>query len=161
MHSTNNIQLINPISINEPSIYNILSSKHKNIVKNNINFDFYSAINYKSLSVPSYELSKILGILLDNAIDAALLSEEKEITLACKNLKNGFCQITLKNSYINKDVNIQKIYEKGYSSKKVKSGLGLWEVSKIIEKFPNMMLSTEKDNDYFTQILQIPIKDVS
>lgn len=160
MNATNTMQLINTTNINEPSIYNLLSLKHKIIMQNNIKFDFYSSINYKALSIPAYELSKILGILLDNAIDAALLSDEKEISLTCRSYKNNIYQITLRNSYINKDVNIRDIYKKGFSSKKVKSGLGLWEVSKLVEEFPNISLSTQKTNEYFTQNLQIPIKDV-
>lgn len=161
MHATNNIQLINATSINEPSIYNIISAKHKLIVQNNIKFDFYSSINYKALAIPPYEISKILGILLDNAIEAALLSNEKEISMACKNYKNSTYLITIKNSYKNKDVNIDEIYKKGTSSKKVKSGLGLWEVSKIIDEFPDISLSTTKSKDYFIQALQIPTKELS
>lgn len=159
INCTNNLQLINIKNINEPSIYNILSSKHQIILQNNIKFDFYSTINYKSLSIPPYELSKILGILLDNAIDAAILSSEKEISLTCKNYNKKSYQIILKNTYINKDVNIKDIYQKGYSTKSIKSGLGLWEVSKIMESFPNISLSTKKDDDYFTQLLYIPIKE--
>ena len=88
MQSVNNIQLINLNTINEPSIYNLISSKHKIILQNNIKFEFHNSINYKKLPIHSYELSKILGILLDNAIDASLLSKEKrwpDQRTICKN----------------------------------------------------------------------------
>ncbi len=158
MCSANNLQLININNINDPSIYNILCSKHKTILKNNIKFNFFNSINYKDLSIPSYDLSKVLGILLDNAIEAALISPEREISLNCKYKKNNFYQIIIKNSYVNKDIDIKEIFKKGFSSKKVKSGLGLWEVSNIIGNFPNVSLITEKDDTYFTQTLKIPAK---
>ena len=160
MQAVNNIQLINTNNINEPSIYNLISSKHKIMLQNNIKFEFYNSINFKTLPIPSYEFSKILGILLDNAIDASLLSKEKEISLICR-CKNNNYSIILKNSYINKDVNTEKIYQKGFSTKKIKSGLGLWEVSKILENFPQISLITQKDDNYFTQSLQITSKSTS
>jgi two-component system sensor histidine kinase AgrC len=130
------------------------------MLQNNIKFEFYNSINYKTLPIPSYEFSKILGILLDNAIDASLLSKEKEISLICR-CKNNNYSIILKNSYINKDVNTEKIYQKGFSTKKIKSGLGLWEVSKILGNFLQISLITQKDNNYFTQSLQITSKSTS
>lgn len=123
LSNSNNLQKINTISINEPSIYNLLASKYKTILKNNLKFDFYSTINYKKLCVSPYELSRILGIFLDNAIEASSISKEKELLISCETLKNKKHQIIIKNSYTNKDVDIDKIFLKGYSSKKIKSGL--------------------------------------
>jgi two-component system sensor histidine kinase AgrC len=125
LYSCSTMQKINTTSINEPSIYNIFASKYKIILKNNLKFDFYSTINYKKLYISPYELSKILGIFLDNAIEASCLSTEKEISVTCETLKNKNQQIIIKNSYSNKDVDINKIYLKGNSSKNIKSGLRL------------------------------------
>lgn len=154
----NNLQTINNVLINEPSLYNLFASKHKIIIKNKLRFDFYSTINYKKLYISAYELSKILGIFIDNAIEAAKLTNEKEIFISCETLKNKKQQFIIKNSYNNKDINIDKIYKKGYSSKEIKSGLGLWEVSNIIKDNPNLTLSTEKDSKYFIQKLTISNK---
>ena len=123
INKTNNTQIITPSNINEPSIYNLLITKHNNIIQKNLNFNFYSAINYKDLTISPYDFSKILGIFLDNAIDAATKSYEKEISLSCELNKNKDFQIIIKNSYINKDVDVNKIFLKGYSSKDIKSGL--------------------------------------
>ena len=97
--------------------------KYNNIVKKKLKFKFYSGIDFKKLSISPYDFSKILGILLDNSIEAASKSNEKEITLDCEIDRKNNYQITLKNSYTNKDVDLCKIYSKGYSSKSVKSGL--------------------------------------
>ena len=161
LSNVNNIQKINITSINEPSIYNLFTIKNKAIIKNHLKFDFYSDINYKNLAISPYDLSKILGIFIDNAIDAATISPEKEISIICKNVKNKFSQITIKNTYQNKDVSIKDMFSKGYSSKDVKSGLGLWEVSKIINSTSNVSLETDKDENYFMQRLTLNYKELN
>lgn len=60
-----------------------------------------------------------------------------------------------KNTYLNKDVDLEKIFEKGLSSKENHSGIGLWEVRKYVKKSKNLDLYTSKDNKYFKQELFI------
>ena len=62
--------------------------------------------------------------------------------------------------YINKNINIDRIFEKGYSSKKddtsnQKHGLGLWEIKKYLEKNTNLDLYTTKNDEFFTQQFEI------
>lgn len=98
---------------------------------------------------------------MDNAIEASKNSEEKEIYFeisTSSNLDIKRTIITIENSYFNKDVDLNKIYEKGYTSKTSNldsHGLGLWEVNKIINKSQNMNLTTDKNDKFFIQKLQI------
>ncbi len=62
------------------------------------------------------------GILLDNAIEASSLSNEKKIIFEVLPVptfdnSNSVVNITIENSYSNKDVNLDKISEKGFTSK--------------------------------------------
>ena len=50
---------------------------------------------------------------------------------------------------------IEKIYEKGYSTKPHNTGLGLWEVEKILKKHKNITRFTSKDNKLFKQQIEI------
>ena len=64
----------------------------------------------------------------------------------------------VENSYLNKDVDIEKIYEKGFTSKKGNKsshGIGLWEVRKLIGKRTDLDLFTTKNNNFFRQQLEI------
>ena len=54
-----------------------------------------------------------------------------------------------------KDVDTQKIFEKGVSEKENHTGLGLWEVRKIINKNKNTNLYTSKTEHLFSQQLEI------
>ena len=63
----------------------------------------------------------------------------------------------LKSIKVSKDtnINIEKIYEKGYSTKPHNTGLGLWEVEKILKKHKNITRFTSKDNKLFKQQIEI------
>ena len=100
-----------------------------------------------------YEFSKILGILLDNAIDAAKNSVEREVFVSAEISKNLTQTIAIKNSYSNKDIDIKSIFNKGFSTKKIKSGIGLWEVKEIVKRYPNAKIHTSKDDEFFIQKL--------
>lgn len=66
--------------------------------------------------------------------------------------------ISIKNSYSNKDVNLNRIREKGYTSKTTDDGshgLGLWEVNKILNKSTNLNLHTDKNAKLFIQNLEM------
>ena len=64
--------------------------------------------------------------------------------------------IIIENPFKNSLIDINKIYEKGFSSKKKKidHGLGLWKVKQILKKNKNMMIYTSRDK-LFKQQLEI------
>ena len=63
--------------------------------------------------------------------------------------------LTIENTYNNKQICIDQIFEKNYTTKPHNTGLGLWEVRKILSKNSNLNLHTTKNNDYFSQQLEI------
>ena len=152
----NNIATLNPNVINNPGIYNLLSSKyHKADEKHiKINLEFFLDLN--TLHIKIYEFSRILGILLDNAIDASSECEEKIINIKFRNEnKNNRQVVIIENTFNNKDVNTETIFNKGFSSKENHSGLGLWEVRQILKKNNNLNLHTEISGKFFRQQLEI------
>jgi len=96
------------------------------------------------------------GILLDNAIEAASECTEKIINVSIKNDEKNLRQLlVIENTYSNKDVDTDKIFEKGFSTKSNNTGLGLWEVRQILRKNNNLNLYTTKDDKFFRQQLEI------
>ncbi len=103
-----------------------------------------------------YEFARILGILLDNAIDAASICNEKILNIEFRNdAKNKRNIILIENTYNNKDVDIDQIFNKGITGKENHTGLGLWEVRQILKKNNNVNLYTDKNDKYFLQQLEI------
>lgn len=115
-------------------------------------------INFQELNISTYELCRILGILLDNAIEATKQCEEKIINIKfIKDFKVNRKLIIIENSFNQPDIDLEKIYEKGYSTKTEdleQHGLGLWTVRKILSKSDNLNLFTTIDN-LFRQQLEI------
>ena len=106
--------------------------------------------------MPIYEFSRILGILLDNSIEAAKDCEKKEINILFREARKQHTQIIIiENTYLDKSVDIKKIFEKGITGKENHSGIGLWEINEILKRNNNVVLHTSKDEELFKQELQI------
>lgn len=104
------------------------------------------------------DFTRILGILLDNAIDAAKECDKKEINVTFrKDVDNRMIMVIIQNTYRNKDVDTEKIFLKGLTSKENHSGLGLWKVRQILNKNNNLNLYTTKNDEYFSQQFEIYI----
>lgn len=152
----NNVRMLNPNIINNPGIYNLIVSKYKKATDLDININFEFFFDFENLHMPIYEFSRILGILLDNAIEAAKECEEKQINLIFRESRKQHVQLVIiENTYTNKDIDTKQIFEKGISGKENHSGIGLWEVNNIVKKNNNIVLNTTKDEKYFKQELQI------
>lgn len=153
----NNVSLIDPKIFNEPAIYGVVGAKYFSASEENIPFEIEITSSIKDINFSKPELSRIFGILLDNAIEAVRKVDNKYIKLEIhhNNIK-GADVIRIINSFntINKP-NLDTIYEKGVSSKKVKSGIGLWEVKKMINKTKNSQIYATIEGDKFVQNLVI------
>lgn len=80
-NNINNLAAINPEAINNPSIYAILADKYNKAISKNIQLELGVFIDLNSLHIDTYELTRILGILLDNSIEAAQECGKKYISV--------------------------------------------------------------------------------
>lgn len=155
--NVNNISAIDPKIFNEPAIYGVVGAKYFYATDHDITFELDITSDIKNISFSKPELSKIFGILLDNAIEATQKAKEKYIRLEIHFDDKKFADvIRVINTYdtsINIDLN--NIYEKGVSSKKVKSGIGLWEVKKLVKKNKHSQIYATIEKDKFVQNLII------
>ena len=157
-HKTNNLYALSPTVINHPAIYHLLATKYYEADQKNIqiNLDVFLDLNEIEARMRIYDFTRILGILLDNAIDAATECEKKTINVTFrKDLGKNMIAVIIQNTYNNKDVNTETIYQKGVSSKENHSGLGLWKVRQILMHNNNLNLFTTKNDEFFTQQFEI------
>ena len=152
----NNLTTLNPTSINNPAVYSILASKYHKADELGIKINLEFFLDLNTLNINIYEFSRILGILIDNAIEEAQKCKEKMVKVIFRREnKNRRATIIVENTYSNKNVDTEKIFEKGISGKKNHSGIGLWEVRHYVEKSKNLDLFTTKNEKYFVQQLEI------
>ena len=153
----NEKQSINNDIISNPAILNLINNKIKEAEKKSIKIKLEVYIDLNTLKVPTYDLCRILGILIDNAIEACLGCETKVISIKfLRDKYNNRNLIIIENPYKNYLIDVKKIYEKGFSSKKdkISHGLGLWKVKQILSKNKNIQIYTSRDK-LFKQQLEI------
>ena len=152
----NNLYVLNPEIVNNDGIYNLIVKKYNEAEQKNVKVNISFLLDLNTLKMKIYEFGRILGILLDNAIEASSECEEKIINLTFRNdTKNSRQLVKIENTYSNKNVDTEKIFEKGISGKENHTGLGLWEVNKLLHKNNNLALFTTKNDKYFSQQLEI------
>lgn len=142
-----------------PAIYNIINNKYLEAKKDNININVEVYVDLNSIKIKTYELCRVLGILIDNAIEATRECENKQINIKfIKDNYNNRNLVIIENPCKNTLLDLSKLKEKGFTTKKDKlfHGLGLWRVNQIVKKNENLRLTTSReDNKIFKQQLEI------
>lgn len=152
----NNLGALDPSVINHPAIFTLIASKYDRATKENITMNINCFLDLTTLNMKIYEFTRVLGILLDNAIEAAKECNHKVIQLEIrKDTKRHRQLVIIENTYQEKEIDTEKIYEKNYSTKPGNTGLGLWEVRQILKRNQNLNLFTSVDNEYFKQQLEM------
>lgn len=151
-----NLSTLNPDTINNPAVYAVLARKYYQADTDGIKISLNCFIDFNCLKMGIYEFTRILGILMDNAIEAASECSKKIINVSIISDQTRNRQLLIiENTYKNKNVDLNKIFEKGVSSKPNNTGLGLWEVNKIVSKHNNLARFTSKSDDFFKQQIEI------
>ena len=153
---SNNLTTLSPKVVNNPAIYNVLAAKYHKADSLGIKINLEAFLDLNGLNMKIYEFTRILGILMDNAIEAASECENKVINVCFRKDNSRHMKLlVIENTYKNKDINTDKIFEKGYSTKNGNTGLGLWEVRQILKKNNNLNLFTTKNSEFFIQQFEI------
>ncbi len=146
--------------IKESGLKALLVFKIAMIERKNIDFELVVDEDIENTIIPSEDLSQVLGIFLDNAIDAAIQSEDPYVTMSILKNENEL-NITIMNSIKDVNIDIEKIFQKGYSSKGEGRGFGLHIVDEIIQKYKELNLQTRVEEGLFIQELKILAKSTS
>ena len=150
----NNLYQFHSKLMQNSAIYSIISNKYNLAEKNNIKMTLNISSNLNNLRIDDYSLTRILGILLDNSIEATKECKQKLINVTFEET-NSKQSIIIENTFINKNISLNKIYDKNFTTKKNNSGLGLWEIKKIINNYNNIKLITNIENNFFIQRLDL------
>ena len=143
------VQMAN-IRISE--VKSLLYQKITELQKKGIDFQMEVMYPVEETCMKPLDLSRALGILLDNAIEA-VEQVQGDISLVISAQTDGV-HIILDNT-TDQDVDISKIYEDGYSTKGSGRGTGLPSLRKIMEKYPEASLMTEIKSGRFIQKISI------
>lgn len=100
------------------------------------------------------DLCRFIGILLDNAIEAAILCKVPSVKIGIINKKNSTC-ILIINSCLDDTPPIYKMFAYGFSTKGSNRGCGLSNLKEILNNYQNISLETSLENGQFIQNIQV------
>lgn len=157
----NILSILSPQVINDPAIYGVVVNKILLARDKNMTLSLDVNLDVSEINFPKFELSRMLGILIDNAIEAGEQTEAKKLIV---NMRHDFERnkdiIVISNSIKDTNIDVHKIFNKNYSTKSKPSGFGLYEVNKFLKNNPQAYItpSLDKENMLFTQTLVISSK---
>lgn len=103
------------------------------------------------------KICKIMSIFIDNAIDEVDTHKKKKIVNIEMYLDEEKLIIEVSNKFNNK-IDINKLYEKKYTTKTDGHGYGLPLAKELVESEPNLTNYQRIEDNIFTQVLEIKIK---
>ena len=104
--------------------------------------------------IDTVDLARILGIFLDNAMEAALETENPQIGLNIIQNESSV-SITISNRFLDSGMALHQLKQKGFSTKTGHQGIGLWGVQKIISSYDNVLLETTMQCGFFIQHMEL------
>lgn len=153
---------LNPDLIKNPSIYGLITSKYQRCEECNVTFNIEIFTELEDLEIRIFDLTRMLGIFLDNAIEAASGSRTKKVNLLIREKGNEVI-LEISNTFSDKAISTDIIFNKGISSKGNNRGLGLYKVKDIVKRYSTVSLETFIADEVFVQRLSVQksIKNVA
>lgn len=141
-------------NIKQKALKGLISSKL--VYAHELGIDVFIDIMEEIREVPMnlMDLTRIVGIYLDNAVEAANECEKKEIKLNIVREEESVVIIII-NTFVPQGVPIGKLEEKSFSTKGENRGIGLFNVKQIVNQYKNVYKTTEIQDDNFIQTLII------
>lgn len=103
------------------------------------------------------DLSRVLGILLDNAIEASEIAKSPEIQIGFINHEKEQL-IIVANTYKEPLPPLYQLLEEGFSTKGSDRGIGLSNLKDLMDNYGHLSKSTLIEDGYFKQIIKIEVE---
>lgn len=142
------------MNIKVTELKSIISAKLLYAIELNIKVRIEVTDIISNIPMDTLDLSRIVGIFLDNAIEATLETDIPSITFALISSETEFV-IIISNTFLEKGVPYALLRKPNISTKGSNRGLGLYNAHKIIANYNYIFLDTEIQDKTFVQRLRI------
>ncbi len=144
-----NVSNIEVIELKGLLLTKLLLAVEKNIT---VQIEIPEMINLIPIDV--IDFSRILGIFIDNAIEASENANIPTINIAILRTSQNSILFVVQNSFRG-EVDINQVYENNFSTKNGNRGFGLKNVLEIINSYSNVLLNTRVENEMFIQEVEL------
>lgn len=152
---TKNTAHINQLmNIKTTELKSIISSKLLYAIELNINVNIEVTDEIVSLPIDTLDLCRVIGIFLDNAIEATLETDQPSIRFALINLETEYIFV-ISNTFLEKGIPYAALAKPNVSTKGANRGIGLYNAHEIISRYNHAFLDTEIQDKIFVQRLQL------
>lgn len=146
--------LNNLLHVNVLELKSILYTKLLLAVNQDIEVNVDIPEEIDSINMDPVDLTRMLGIYLDNAIEACLETEHPIINFHLGKINQDIVFI-ISNTFIDKGLSVAQMYKKDVTTKGDGHGIGLHNVSEILNHYNNIYHETLMEEGLFIQQLQI------
>lgn len=136
-------------NIHNEFIKSLLIAKLHQAKKLDITCHFECQKPLYDMMIPIFDCVRILGILLDNAIEAASECDNRLLDLMVYQ-DDSQIEFIIKNTYKKLNISIEELQERGISTKKNHSGLGLGTIQEFNQKYPNIFIQYQQEEGFFS-----------
>lgn len=121
--------------VENPLLAGFLSEKIHEAERHNIEVIHHCSLRNQNLIIPEYKLVEIMGILIDNAIEAVEQEAYDKLIQLNLNEDNGTMIFeTINECEEDKFIDISKLFKQGYSSKGENRGIGLSKLKHMLDE---------------------------
>lgn len=135
MHASSSMELGRKAQEN-PALISLLTSKLDYAKRLNVTLHHSLQCNLSTFYIDNMDLCRILACLLDNAIESAAVSTEKQIHFSAED-KGGNSKLIIITNSIEKPIDVNNMMQHGATNKSGHSGIGLTTVRNTINKYGN------------------------
>ncbi|OFN55612.1 MULTISPECIES: sensor histidine kinase [unclassified Streptococcus] len=120
----------------------------------NIELTFEVKDFVKPLPIKLLDLVRMTSVLLNNAIEGAAESYQKTMNVSLVDLDTETI-LVIQNSRKKRQLDLEMIYQTDFSTKGEGRGLGLSNIKEIINNYEGIILDTNIEDEYFTQVMRV------
>lgn len=141
--------------IHIPELKGLLSVKFASAQAHGLKLELDIAKPIEDIPIERTALCRIIGIIVDNAVEELLTYDYEHKVLRFGIIIDGSDILIISANACTTSVPIEKIFTKGYSTKGLGRGLGLYNLKQICNKCDNVLVSAHVKDDMFRVVLTV------
>lgn len=145
-------------NLKNPYVKSIFISKVQDMRNMKITAEFSCPKIIEDIDIPVFDLVRVLGITLDNAVEAVSGNSDGRIAMNIMKVR-GAVKFVISNTVTGPHKPVGKLIQEGYTTKSRHHGLGLGNIRDIRKENGNLFVSYKYEKDMFIATITVQQKE--